>query len=265
MSFLSPLKPFLTAWAMPLSLLLAMTLACVWLARRSDLRPSRRRAALSLASAGLVVLWLVSCNAVAVWLSRHLLPQVSPVTLQSLKEERIQAIVVLGGGAKHDVPEYQGHVLAPQAQARLLYGVHLHRISQLPMAYSGGVGWAESGERVSEAEVAALSLSRLGLPALRWSDRESRDTHQNAQRTLALLQADGVSRIALVTHAWHMPRAAAEFESAGFDRVLPAPMGYITAQEHPILQWIPSADGLRHSHQVWREWLGLQVLRLSGR
>jgi uncharacterized SAM-binding protein YcdF (DUF218 family) len=94
---------------------------------------------------------------------------------------------------------------------------------------------------------------------LRWIDKQSRDTAENAARTHDLLAPAGIHHIALVTHAWHLPRSQALFEQAGFT-VLPAPMGFVLPSERPLLEWLPSAHGLTASRQVLREWLALQVL-----
>lgn len=254
MDTLLALKPILTTLILPAtSGLLALLALCIWMWRRSA-----RAARLPVAMAGVVTLgmWLLSSPAVAFWLSLHLLPQVSPITLDDLKRHKVQAIVVLGGGIENDVPEYNGPTLSPDAMSRLLYGVHLSRTSHLPMAYTGGIGWAGLPGQASEAEVAALALNRMGAPALRWQETQSRDTRENALLTAALLKNDGVSHIALVTHAWHMPRSVQQFENAGL-LVTPAPMGYIRNDMPLSLQWLPSGQGLRHSGWLIREWLGL--------
>jgi uncharacterized SAM-binding protein YcdF (DUF218 family) len=204
----------------------------------------------------LALLWLLSCQAVAIGLSLHLLPQVSPVTAVTLKEQQVQAIVVLGGGVENHAAEYEGAVLAPDAMSRLLYGVYLSRTTQLPMAYSGGKGWGGPADQPAEAAVAALALTRLGATPMRWQEDQSRDTRENAVFTAALLKADGITHIALVTHAWHMPRSVHQFEKAGF-HVTPAPMGYIRSDETLLLQWLPSGTGLRNSARIIKEWLGL--------
>jgi uncharacterized SAM-binding protein YcdF (DUF218 family) len=186
----------------------------------------------------------------------HLLPQVSPVNADDVNRAQVQAIVVLGGGVENETVEYGGPTLSPDAMSRLLYGVHLSRSTQLPLAYTGGIGWAGSSGQTSEAEVANIALTRLGLPALRWQENQSRDTRENALLTAALMKNDGITHIALVTHAWHMPRSVRQFEAAGL-RVTPAPMGYIRSDMSPLLQWLPSGKGLRDSGWVIREWLGL--------
>jgi uncharacterized SAM-binding protein YcdF (DUF218 family) len=102
-------------------------------------------------------------------------------------------------------------------------------------------------------------LARLGLGKMRWLEDQSKDTHQNAVFTRAMLKAEGIERVAIVTNAWHMPRSLREFEAAGFETVLPAPMGFVKSDAQPLLLWIPSAGGLQLSTQLLREWLGLQV------
>jgi uncharacterized SAM-binding protein YcdF (DUF218 family) len=261
MDVLLPLKPLLTTLVLPAAsgLLLLLGLL-IWGWRRSTVRASTRW---PLALAGLTVctLWLLSCQAVAIWLSVHVLPQVSPIAPEDLKRMQVQAIVVLGGGVEAHALEYDGATLSPDAMSRLLYGVYLARHSHLPMAYSGGTGWAGAKEQTAEAEVAALALARLGAPELRWKEAQSRDTHENATHTAAMLAQDNIHRIALVTHAWHMPRSVQLFEAAGLE-VTPAPMGFVRSDATPFLQWLPSGKGLRDSGWIIREWLGLWVNRV---
>ncbi len=255
MDSLLALKPILTSLILPAcSGLLALFALLVWAWRHS----ARSMAHVPIALAGVtaLLLWLLSCQAVAIWLSLHVLPQVSPISPEVLKHQQVQAVVVLGGGVEHDANEYNGPTVSPDAMSRLLYGVYLSRSSQLPMAYSGGVGWAGPSGQLAEAEVAQMALMRLGLPTARWQENQSRDTRENALLTAALLKADGVTHIALVTHAWHMPRSVRQFEAAGL-QVTPAPMGYIRSDLSAWLQWLPSGKGLRDSGWVIREWLGL--------
>jgi uncharacterized SAM-binding protein YcdF (DUF218 family) len=255
MDTLLALKPVLTTLVLPAtSGFLAVWALLVMAWHRS----ARAQGRLPIALAGVVtlMLWLLSCQAVAIWLSLHILPQVSPVNADQLKSQHVQAIVVLGGGVENEALEYNSPTLTPDAMSRLLYAMHLSRSTQLPVAYTGGIGWAGQSRQTSEAEVAALVLTRLGAPTLRWQENHSRDTRENALLTAALLKNDGVTHIALVTHAWHMPRSVRQFEAAGL-LVTPAPMGFIRSDLSPLLQWLPSGKGLRDTGWVIREWLGL--------
>lgn len=260
MDTLLALKPIVTTLVLPAaSGLLALLVLLTWAWR---CRGAGALARWPIALSGLVtsLLWLLSCQAVAVWLSIHLLPPVKPVSPEDLKHQQVQAIVILGGGVEHDTAEYLGPALPPEAGARLLYGVYLSRTTHLPMAYSGGIGWGGRSQQTPEAEVAAMTLSRLGMPALQWQESQSRDTHENAMLTAQMLSKDHISRIALVTHAWHMARSVSHFEAAGL-QVTPAPMGYIRTDAPRLLQWLPSSKGLRDSSWVIHEWLGLLLTK----
>lgn len=269
---LGELKPLLAALALPPTLPLLMVLAGALLAwagpgsrRQGSMKGVRggRLQRLGLVSVllGAGGLWLLSCNAVAVWLARTALPHVtvlSPADAAQLKAKGVQAVVVLGGGVLPDAPEYgKAQPSAPTA-ARLRYGFFLAKASGLPLAFAGGVGWAAAGtEMPSEASTAVHMAKDNGL-AFRWLDADSRDTAENADHIRALLKPAGVEHIALVTHGWHMPRSQKHFEEAGF-QVVPAPTGLIRPLERPALEWLPSAHGLTASRQVLREWLALRT------
>ena len=256
MDSLLALKPILTALVLPAtSGLLLLIALLIWTWRRGTAQLSTRWPVV-LAGLTTTLMWLLSCQAVAIWLSLHALPQVTPIKAEDLKHLQVQAIVVLGSGVENKALEYDGPILTPDAMSRLLYGVYLSRATQLPLAYAGGVGWSGPAEQMPESQAAALALARIGAPALRWQDNLSRDTRENALFTAALLNKEGITRIALVTHAWHMPRSVRQFEAAGM-QVIPAPMGYVQSDAAPVLQWLPSGKGLRDSAWVLREWLGL--------
>jgi len=260
MDTLLALKPLLTTLVLPVaSGLLLSALLWLWAWRRS-VHKRQRSVALPVAGGLLVCagMWLLSCPAVALWLSLHLLPQTSPTNPEALLRKKVQAIVVLGGGVEQRAPEYDGPNLPPESMARLLYGMHLAQTTHLPLAYTGGIGWAGASNQMPEAQVAAHVLARLHGPALRWQENQSRDTRENAQLTAALLLHDGITRVALVTNAWHMPRSVRQFEAAGLD-VTPAPMGYVHSGLSAELHWLPNASALRDSTAILREWLGLRL------
>lgn len=220
---------------------------------------ARRRGGLFIGLLGLALLWALSTHGVAVEMARRLLPQVAPVGLADLRRERIQAVVVLGGGVIPEAPEWGVPQPSAHSYARLRYGVRLARVTGLPLGFSGGLGW--SGRAVaSDAEAARLAARQdLGFE-MRWVEGSSRDTRENAERMAVLLRRDGIRRIALVSDAWHLPRATLQFQRQGFE-VLPAPTGFIVPVSRPLLKWLPSAQGLATSRQLLREWLALQVAR----
>lgn len=253
---LGALKPILTTLAMPPVSLLVLALLGLLLAWRNH-----KKTGLTMATAAVLLLALLSSHGAAAWLAHHALPQFAPLNVASLKASRVQAIVILGGGVRPDAPEYGSSQLNDATAARLRYGAWLARQSGLPVAFSGGVSWTVHSTQsvLSEAEVAARAMQQDYGMALRWNEAQSRDTAGNARLLAPLLRQSGVQRIALVTHAWHMPRAAAAFEQAGLV-VTPAPMGHVLAGQG-LLAWLPSAGGLQVSHLVLKEWLGLALGR----
>lgn len=250
-------KPLLTTLILPPMGPLLLALLGLYLGSR------RKRGGLALAFVALVLLWVMSCHASAVWLARSVLPQVAPLSIGQLKAGKVQAIVVLGGGVLPEAPEYGEAQPTAETAARLRYGLWLANQSGLPVAFSGGLGWTMNKRQTEpEADIARRVAQQDYGIMLRWLERESRDTAENARLLVPILERDGVTRVALVTHARHMPRSVAAFEAQGL-AVTPAPMGFTLPQESDLMEWLPSAQGLAACRQVLREWLGITVVRLS--
>jgi uncharacterized SAM-binding protein YcdF (DUF218 family) len=209
-------------------------------------------------------LWLSGTGAVRNGLLRwHLMPPpaLTDAQVDELKRSPRTAIVVLGGGRRSYAPEYGTAMLHPRGVERLRYGLWLARRTGLPVAFSGGLApGSEPG--ASEAEIAARVAEReFGRP-LRWTEAESRDTRENAIRTVALLHPQGVQHIVLVTHDYHMRRALRNFDralaAAGVAmRVTPAPMGLGDEAPLTLLDWLPSLSGFEQTRLTLHESLGL--------
>ena len=251
-------KPALTALALPPVPLLALMLAgALWL-------PRRRVAGWLLLLLGAAGIWLSCTSALGDTLQRRWiepLRALGPADLQALQATRRSgAIVVLGGGRDRHAPEYGAADLGADAAQRLRYGLWLSRETGWPVAFSGGTGHAQTAGP-AEAQIAAQVAARdFGRP-LKWLESDSRDTRENAERSVALLRAAGVTRIVLVTHAWHMPRSLRAFEQAvarsgGGIAVTPAPMALAADDAPPVLRWLPSQRGFEDTRHVLREWLG---------
>lgn len=216
-------------------------------------------------------LWFGACGAVGEWLQKSLLsppPALSAERVVELRREFTKqpglAIVVLGGGREARAPEYGVASLSPLALERLRYGLWLGRETGAPVMYSGGLGHA-SEPGATEAEVAGAIAAREFVRPLRWTESRARDTRENAQFSTAMLADQGVTRLVLVTHGWHMPRALRAFRDAAQRHgakweVIAAPMGLAPRVERPALRWIPSTEGYLLVRAVLREkigwWLG---------
>lgn len=236
------LKKLLAALVLPPTSLLLLALVGLWLARR---RPRAGHAVIAIAVGSLLLLSTP-------WVANGLLSSLEgspPITREELG--RAEAIVILGAGTYHDAPEYGGDTVNELALERLRYGARLARVSGLPVAVTGGApgGGRPEGESMREALEDDFGVS------VRWMETESRDTAENAAFLAPMLKDAGIRRIALVTHAWHMPRARELFERNGME-VLPAPTHFTTSSPGAYGPWLPSASGLRMSYFALHEWLG---------
>lgn len=218
---------------------------------------------------GAAGLWLCCTSAVGQWIERLALKPPAQLSSERIAEIKKLAsvspskavIVVLGGGREPMAPEYGVSNLKDVSLQRLHYGVWLARQTGAPLMYSGGIGHGET-VGASEAEAAARIAERDYGKPLSWSEGESRDTRENAARSVAMLKTAGISDLVLVTHGYHMPRAVRAFqlEAQRADspmRVWAAPMGLAPLGDHPVLRWLPSNDGFRRVRMALHELGGL--------
>ena len=248
-------KPVLTALVLPpFPLLLLVLLGAYRISRRPLL-------GWLMVLLGTVTLWLSTTQAAAQLLTQGLLkppPALISTDIAELRRSPKTAIVVLGGGRRLSAPEYGISTLKPRTIERLRYGAWLARQTGLPLAYSGGVGHG-AAPGPSEAEIAArVAEQEFGRP-LRWQEGESRDTRENALKTVALLQPQGIEKIVIVTHAYHMRRALVNFERAvqgGPIRLVAAPLGMRGSARLGVVDWLPSIEGFEETWYALHEWLG---------
>ena len=220
----------------------------LWLARW---HPRAGRSLCVLALLGLVALSLPPVADALI----HSLERERPISAQMLA--RAQAIVILSGDSYSAAPEYGGDTVGRFTLERIRYGVLLQRRSGLR---SSSPAAAPFGRRpVAESMKEVIERDLHGH--VTWVEGASRDTAENAAYSASLLKAAGISRIALVSHAWHLPRAIELFERHGLD-VLAAPTGFTTASPSWFARVLPSVGALVASSDALHEWLGILVQRL---
>ncbi|MGC2164803.1 MAG: YdcF family protein [Gallionella sp.] len=170
------------------------------------------------------------------------------------------AIVILGGGTYSRSPEYGGvDTVSDASLPRLRYGARLHRLDGTPIMVTGG---NPLGNPLPEAQQMRTALQQDFHVPVRWIEEESANTMENARLSFKILRPAGVTRIFLVTHAWHMPRAALAFRHAGFE-VIEAPVAFSTRYRTTLLAFLPRAVALRDSEIFAHEVIGLAWYRLK--
>ena len=112
---------------------------------------------------------------------------------------------------------------------------------------------------VPEAELMRTLLQHLGVPidAILLEPR-SLNTRENARESRKLLGDQG--NVALVTSAYHMPRAMREMQSAGL-HVFAFPTGFLIPPEgRPAFQqWLPGPEAQQMATLAIKEWLGMSI------
>lgn len=172
-------------------------------------------------------------------------------------------IVVLGGGATEGTPDIngQGNLLGSAAN-RLLTAARLHEATGLPILFSGGQVFGDSG---NEANIAQRQLLGLGIPAKDiLIENRSLNTQQNAVFTSQILKQHQLTKPILVTSAFHMPRAALEFQRAG-TQITPYPTDYLASENVSLYaaKLTPSAGAMSTTGTALKEYLGILALKLK--
>ncbi|CAN5560162.1 YdcF family protein [soil metagenome] len=251
-------KPFLTVLLLPPVPFLVLLLV------GARLILPRRGLGWTLVAISVIGIWLTSCSGFAQLVSYWALSPPKALTEQQIgalerevKSKTPIAVVVLGSGREQLAPEYGVSNLTPSSVERLRYGLWLGRQTGAPVGFAGGYGWAQ-GDGISEAEIAGrIAAQEFGKP-LRWQDTRSRDTRENASFMLSELRPNGVKKILLVTHGWHMQRALRNFRQASTAsgdgvEIVAAPMGLAMRSDSPAFDWVPSSEGFTLSRSVLRE------------
>jgi len=106
-------------------------------------------------------------------------------------------------------------------------------------------------------------LMRFGLSGEKtFAEEASENTWQNAIYLRQTLQSQGISRVVLVTSAWHMPRSRWCFEQQGLE-VIAAPTDFLTEQRgRDMRSLFPDANTLAESSLALHEYLGMLWYRL---
>jgi uncharacterized SAM-binding protein YcdF (DUF218 family) len=145
---------------------------------------------------------------------------------------------------------------------RVRYAAWLHKRTNLPIIVSGG---GIQKRRAPEAKLAGQVLKEeFGCKVLATEDK-SKSTWENAQFTGRILKNQGINKVALVTHTWHMPRAMTAFKRNRVD-VLAAPTiyskGRINVNSSQLTDWLPDSIAFRDSYLALHEYLGIVWYRV---
>jgi uncharacterized SAM-binding protein YcdF (DUF218 family) len=256
------LKKFLGFVLMPLPLtLLLLTAGSLLLCTR------RRRTGLGLMLIATLLLLLAANKTVSRAALRPLEFRYPPVpeftSGQPIRSDlaACRYVVVLGGGNGNTPGRPALSQLSQSALGRVTEGVRLLR--NLPDTRLLVTGPAD-GNAPSHATMLARAAISLGIAPDRIERLEhGRDTEEEAE---AVRRTAGDAPVAVVTSAWHLPRAMALFRSAGVTAV-GCPADFQTSDDGERrwgdLLW--DVESLERSTWAWRERLGYLWISLRGK
>ncbi len=169
-------------------------------------------------------------------------------------DQKNQAIVVVGGGHHINTPDYGGDTVNHLTLERVRYAAIVQKQTGLPVLVSGGKSIQGT---ISEAELMRDILNREFQGQVEWIEAESRTTYENASFSARILKANGIHRIILVTHAYHMPRAMEAFQHAGLGVTPAATIFFNGGPDYPALScWIPSFNAFYRNNLIVHELVG---------
>ncbi|MDV7141422.1 YdcF family protein [Tropicimonas sp. TH_r6] len=186
--------------------------------------------------------------------------------------ERVDGIIVLGGAewiSLHGQPQFNsGAERFTEAMALAI------RYPDAKVVFTGGSGLLRDLGTVPghSADTAELFFRGQGLePERLLLESASRNTAENAARSLELVSPGSDERWILVTSAMHMPRAMRSFERAGWSGLVAWPVDYRgLSDEGDGWSWRENiawnfAENLDHLNIATKEYVGALAYDLTGR
>jgi uncharacterized SAM-binding protein YcdF (DUF218 family) len=173
-------------------------------------------------------------------------------------------IIVLGGAVEPGRSAVRGMVsLNGNAERVTEVAALARRFPNARIVFTGGSA-ALLGHGPPESSFMLDLFESFGIPRSRVTlEERSRNTHENATFTKALIEPKPGERWLLVTSAIHMPRAVGSFREAGFP-VEAYPVDWRTDGWSDLWHVPWPLSGLNNADDAAKEWVGLIAYRLAG-
>ncbi|WP_232087433.1 ElyC/SanA/YdcF family protein [Sulfurovum sp. ST-21] len=246
------LKKLISLFLMPLPIGILLTGAGLFFLYRSHLKKAR----LFILS-GMVWLFVFSYAPLGNWLL-YQVEQRYAALLSPPKE--IRYIYVLGNGHHTDEALPITSQVNKEAIVRLTEGIRLYRLldGNAKLIVSGYSGLFDPTPHALMQQRLALALGIPKEDIITLSEPEDTQAEAKAARAIAK-----ESPLAVVTSAYHMPRALKWFEHEGLTPY-PAPTYHLASIEHPHYLGIFSADALEKSTIAFHEIIGMIWQKVKG-
>ena len=228
---------------------------------------NNRRMGLGIAAADFVILWIASTPWCAHGLSYRLETQYEIKGVGDLPNA--DAIVLLGGRLAGAIPPRRHVFDLGAASDRVWHAAALFRAGKVPVIIVSGGNQTDDPRIENESAATRQMLLALGVPdSAIQTERESRNTRENATKSRALIASLKLRRVLLVTSAQHMPRALATFRRvwAGLELELIAASTDVEAFPDLLdltTRWLPDVGALAITTRAIKEYIGLVAIKLN--
>lgn len=169
----------------------------------------------------------------------------------------LDGILLLGGFVKDGGDDAIGTRLGDAGERLLAAAILAHQHPEADIIVTDN---SEAGRAV--AVLAALGVARERI----LTETRATSTWENARYAKTLANPQPAGTYALVTSAFHMPRAVGTFRAAGWPEPVPVP---VDRRSGPDGLWahVPqeATSGLSTTDAAVREWVSLFAYRLAGR
>lgn len=222
-----------------------------------------RRTATGSAAIASLILFITLFTTTGPYLLQRLEDQVPrPAALP----ENLSCIIVLGGAFENAVMAGRGGIEFNQAVERFTVAARLARLNPTARILVSGGDGSLRDRSGGDAEAAGRFFRSSGLaPERLLLEDQSRTTFENVDNTAGLLRDNGLSGCALLTSAFHMPRALGLFRKQGID-VQPWPTDYRTSGNVTLgPDFTQPSLNTQMMTTAMREWVGLFGYFVTGR
>jgi len=211
---------------------------------------TRCQVGIRVALASLLLFCFFSSGVVSDWLLKTLeaqLPSEQPAGAA-------QAIVVLGADVAPDEDGEGSDAIGYLSLERVFMVAREYRARGLPILVSGGpIG---SGDKTLADLMADTLENDLHVP-VKWRERRSQTTLENAKFSAAILRANSISGVILVAQRWDMPRAIWAFKKFGMVAVPCQQASHSVAAPLTIADFLPSLQHAAQTFIALHELIGL--------
>ena len=209
-----------------------------------------------------LLFYLLSTNFIAYHLVKPLENFYQNKSIEQLKQDKNDVIIMLGGGAINVVDiDGEGQVSGYVAN-RMITVMRLQKELNIPIILSGGKVFEDTGR---EADIEKRIFEGMGVDSKYLIlENQSRNTVENVQNSKVIMEDYNFSRPLVITSGFHLPRAMEIFAREGIEAT-PYVADYQMSDElvFSIFNFLPNNGSLNTSCMAIREYLGILALKLK--